>query len=79
MIKDIIEINFVEHKNDLRKQIKSNCDRGQPSGAAVKYPRSASAARGLPVWIPGADIATRGKPCCGRHPTCKVEESRHGC
>ena len=31
---------------------------GQPSGAAVKCTRSASAAQGSPVWIPGADLHT---------------------
>ena len=49
----------------------------------VKCARSASAAQGLPVWISGADMASRGKPCsgmcCGRHPTYKVEEDGHGC
>ena len=53
--------------------------RGRPGGAAVKCACSASAARGSPVWIPGADMAPRGKPCCGRHPTYKVEEDGHGC
>ena len=52
---------------------------GRPSGSAVKFTRSASAARGLPVRIPGADMAPLGKPCCGRHPTYKVEEEGHGC
>ena len=35
--------------------------RGQPGGAAVKFTRSASAAHGSPVWIPGADRAPLGK------------------
>ena len=39
----------------------------------------ASAAWGLPVRIPGADTVLRGKPCCGRRPTYKVEEDGHGC
>ena len=25
------------------------------------------------------DLALLGTPCCGRHPTYKVEEERHGC
>ena len=53
--------------------------RDPPSGAAVKFTRSALAARGSPVWIPGADMASLGTPCCGWCPTCKVEEDRHGC
>ena len=36
-------------------------------------------ARGLPVRIPGVDMALLGKPCCGRRPTHKVEEDRRGC
>ena len=36
------------------------------------------AARGSPVQIPGADICTTHKPCCGRHPTYKVEEDGLG-
>ena len=36
-----------------------------------------SAARGLPVRIPGADMAPLGKLCCGRRPTNQVEEDGH--
>ena len=50
-----------------------------PSGVAVKFMRSASVAQGSPVQIPGTDLHTAGKPCCGRHPTYKVEEDGHGC
>ena len=53
--------------------------RGQADGAAVKCAHSASAARGSLVQISGMDMAPLGKPCCGRHPTYKVEEDGHGC
>ena len=53
--------------------------RGQPGGSAVKCARSALAARGLPVWMPGTDMAPHGTPCCGRRPTYKVEEDGHRC
>ena len=44
----------------------------------VKCARSASAARGSPVQILGADMAPLGKPYCGRRPTYK-EEDGPGC
>ena len=50
---------------------------GQPGGAAAKCPCSASAAWGLLVWVPGADMAPLGKPCCGRRPMYKAEEDGH--
>ena len=54
--------------------------RGWPSGTAIKFASSASAAWGSPVQIPSADLHTTWqKPCCGRHPTYKVEEDGHGC
>ena len=35
--------------------------------------------QGSQVQIPGVDMAPLDKPCCGRHPTKKVEEDGHGC
>ena len=45
----------------------------------VKSAPSASAARGSPVQILGADMAPLAKLCCGRRPTYKVEEDGHRC
>ena len=59
--------------------LEENIRTGQPGGAVVKFARSALAAWGSPVWIPGVDMALLGMPCCGRHPTYKVEEDGHGC
>ena len=52
---------------------------GWPGGAPVKFARSALAAHGSLVQIPGADMAPLGIPCCRRRPTYKVEEDGHGC
>ena len=52
---------------------------GPACGAAVKCACSALAAPGSPVWILGVDVALLVGPCCGRRPTCKVEEDGHGC
>ena len=52
---------------------------GWPGGTVVKFPHSTLVVQGSQVRIPGADMALLGKPCCGRHPTYKVEEDGHGC
>ena len=49
-----------------------------PGGTAVGCARSASAAWGSRIQIPGVDMALLGKPCCGRCPTHKVGEDGHG-
>ena len=36
---------------------------GWSSGTVVKFAHSASAAGGLPVGIPGAEMTPLGKPC----------------
>ena len=54
-------------------------NRGQPGGTLVKFPRCALVAHGSRVRIPGADLALLMKPCCGRHPTYKVEEDGQEC
>ena len=72
--------NVINHY-DLNKIIflKIKKTEGWLGGAAAKCTRSASVAWGSPVQIPSADMAPLGKPCCGRHPTYKVEEGGHGC
>ena len=41
--------------------------RGWPGGTAVNCVCSALAALRSLGWIPGADMAPLGKPCCGGH------------
>ena len=53
--------------------------RGWPGGTAVKFTRSASAAQGLLLQIPGRDLAPVMKPRCGGRPTYEVEEDGCGC
>ena len=40
--------------------IKKNVLGGWPGGAAVKFAHSALGAQGLPVWVPGTDMAPFG-------------------
>ena len=58
--------------------IKKESASGQP-GAVDTFTHSALAAWSSPVQIPGADLTLIVKPCCGRHPTYKVEEDGHRC
>ena len=71
------EVSLTGHLATLQKKIRVLW--GWPAGTAVKCTHSAAAAWSSPVQIPGADMAPLGKPCCGRSPTCKVEEDGHGC
>ena len=71
----------MEERNSegVLKQLRRELRWGWPGGAAVKFTRSASAARGSLARIPGVEMAPLGKPCCGRRPTYKIEEDGHGC
>ncbi len=72
------------HQEDLTilmklQNIKEKMIEGRPGGTAVKCACSTLAARGLPVWIPGVNMALLGMPCCGKRPTYNVEEAGHRC
>ena len=73
-----MDLNITDQVGVLGNSLKRERCRDQPSGSAVKCARSALAARGSLVRIPGADMAPLGKPCCSRRPTYKVEEVGHG-
>ena len=47
---------------------------GWPSGVVVIFAHSASVARGLPAGSQVQIYMLLIKPCCGRHPTYKIEE-----
>ena len=70
------QIHTTEYHSAIKKRLKYW---GQPGGTVIKCTRSVSAAWGWQVRIPGANMAPLGKPCCGRHPTYKVEKDGHGC
>ena len=54
--------------------------RGLPAGAVVKSHVLLLGGLGFPSSDPGCGHGTTWqKPCCGRHPTYKVEEDGHGC
>ena len=63
----------------MNSALKNKEQSGWPSGTVVEFAHSASAAQGLLVRIPGADMALLVGPCCGRCPTYKVEKDGHGC
>ena len=69
------------HEPSYKSEVISikNTRGARPVAQLVKCTCSASAAQGSPVRIPGGDMAVLGKPCCGRHPTYKVEDDGHGC
>ena len=51
-----------------------------PSGTAVKFTRTLLSSPGFASSNPRCGHGTAWqKPCCGRHPTYKVEEDGHGC
>ena len=83
LLKQPSETQWVKNKqkNLLSQRMKSSIKkiRGQPGGTVLEFAHSALAAQGLAVWILSADMAVLGKPCCGRHPTYKIEEDGHGC
>ena len=60
-------------------QVKLQKFLGPAGGVSVKFTHSTSATWGLPLRIPGEDMALLGEPCCGRCRTYKVEEDGHRC
>ena len=52
----------VQSLNHYLRLVYQKLTRGQPGGLVVKFTHSASVARSLQVWIPGADIALLVKP-----------------
>ena len=76
----VYSIAFLKFGEEVRKNLCIKLDlRGRRAGTAAKCARYASAAWVSPVRILDADMAPCGKPCCGRHPTYKVEEDGRGC
>ena len=73
----LTQLHFLFVRGTLKKKYQGHW--GWPGGAVVKFTCSASVARGSLVQIPGLDLALLIKPCCGRHPTYKVEEDGHRC
>ena len=48
----------LESEQNIKHSSQKLHQRGWPGGTAVKFTRSASAAQGTPVWIPGTDLRT---------------------
>ena len=59
--------------NTVFAQLK-RMDQGWLGGATVKCACSTLVAQGLLIWIPGADMAPLGNPCCGSVPHIKYKK-----
>ena len=74
-----VSVKFYNNFVKLFCRVLKHNIRGWPSGAEVKREHFALAAWGSLVGIPGSDAAPLDKPCCGRHPTYKVQGDGHRC
>ena len=50
-----------ERISDQKERVKNSISWGRPGGAAVKFARCTSVARGSMFWIPHVDMALLGK------------------
>ena len=72
-----VGLNAPENTNIV--WIKKSKTRGQPSGIAVKFAHSASAAGGSQVQIPAVDLHTTPQAMLWLHPIYKLEADWHRC